>query len=68
MFILESLLELITKQIDITAAFIHANMEDRDNKFVKNAIRFSKERQSVEAQEDSLWFVSGPSCILEVSC
>ena len=33
----------------------------------ENTLRFKKERQVFEAQEDYLWFIQGPSYILEVS-
>ena len=55
-FILKELLELKSKHGDITAAFLYASLEEQENVF------------EVEAQEDSLWFIPGPLCTLEVSC
>ena len=49
-----SLLKL--KQGDSTTAFLHAYLEEGEG----YAFRFLKERESIEAQDDSLWQSSSP--------
>ena len=57
MLILDNLLVLKSKQGVITDAFLHANLEEKENVFAE---------MHLGLQHDP-WLIPGPSCILDLS-
>ena len=62
MLIFEVLLVLKSKQGDISAAFLHANLEEGEHVFVEVPLSFKKSK--VLRLKKTLWFIPGPLCIL----
>ena len=64
---LEVLLELKSKQEDITAAFIHVNLDKGVNEFVYMPLGLVKKAKHWSSWRLSMVYTS-PSCSLEVTC
>ena len=51
MLILDGLLELKSERDDITAAFLHANLEEGDNVFVEMPLGFQKKGKVLKLEK-----------------